>query len=223
VKPYNNCSAEFVDMKAAFEDAYIGHKHITVASYYRLLLPKVLPDCPKCLYLDGDIIVRGDLSEVFNAQIGQNYIAGIKDPPFIILSEMVTEEECRAADLCPYDRYVNAGVLLMNLDAIRRDGIDRRFIELSKRRLPFEDQDNINIACYDRIAHLPFRFNAMITYLNQLVHMSRMVFTAEEINEACENPLIIHYVGEKPWHNSAAPFAEHWWNTFRECSAGSAV
>ena len=52
--------------------------HITSPTYYRLLLPALLPDVEKCIYIDGDTIVDGDISKLYAEDLGDNLVAGVK-------------------------------------------------------------------------------------------------------------------------------------------------
>jgi lipopolysaccharide biosynthesis glycosyltransferase len=74
-------------MKGAFDDAPKLYERINNMTYYRLLLPSILSDCDKCLYLDSDIIVCGDLYELLKIEIDDSYIAGVKAPWYILYAD----------------------------------------------------------------------------------------------------------------------------------------
>ena len=104
------------------------------------LLPKELN---KCIFLDVDICVCKDLSEIFNIDIKDNYIAGVLDPDFY-LSE---EQNCKRLNISSMKQYVNLGMLIMNLKQMRRNNMTQKFIELSIRNYEFHGKDIINVAC----------------------------------------------------------------------------
>ena len=96
--------------------------HITGVTYYRLQLPSLLAHAEKCIYLDCDVLVCQDLSELFCLDIKEKYIAGVRAPRHY-RTEKVIQETLLRLEIPAIDQYINAGVMLMNLDRMRKDGI----------------------------------------------------------------------------------------------------
>lgn len=215
LKERYSCDIHFIDMKNAFSDLKMQISHITSPTYYRLLAADILPkEYDKCIYLDVDICVCKDLSELFSMNMEDNYIAGV------IASGYVFNEKanCQRLKLDSMRQYVNAGVLLMNLKQIRKDNLTAKFIELSKNNYSSQDQDVVNVACYGKIKLLPFKYNVMTKYyvMRGGVYENdvrlRELFTEEEIQEASDDPVIIHYADKiKPWNSSKVYLASCWW------------
>lgn len=132
---------------------------------YRLMIPKLLPGVDKAIYLDADTLVTCDLWELFNREV--KMIAGIED----------TGAVTHRRDL-GLEKYINAGVLLMNLKAIREVG-DKWLAMCNTKEYRFNDQDIINMTC--DIEYLPAYYNKSVC-----------------TPKSCE-PGIIHYAGKKPW------------------------
>lgn len=213
--PFENCSLEIVDMKDAFRDAYQRVKHINNMTYYRLMLPSILSECDKCIYLDSDIIVCGDLRDLYETEVDGFYVAGVKAPGYMHREDI--EIYCRKSGLPSMDRYINAGVLLMNLKEIRADGTDQRFLECAARVFEGQDQDIVNVTCYEKILHLPYRFNFMTKYASWPMDMFQGIFTEREVQEAWERPLVIHYADKvKPWDDFSLPMAQRWWAALKD-------
>ena len=57
----------------------IHNPHLAEATYYRLLIPQMVPEYEKCIYLDSDLLVNGDLKELFSIDLNDNYLGGVKD------------------------------------------------------------------------------------------------------------------------------------------------
>jgi len=77
---YSNFTCQYLTVPTeTFKDAALTNEHITVETYYRLLISDLLPEYEKCLYLDGDIIVQCDVAELLNTDLEENYLAAIKD------------------------------------------------------------------------------------------------------------------------------------------------
>ena len=75
---YSNCTITLIDMKDKLSSLYKS-RHLSTATYYRLILPSLLPQLDKILYLDSDIIVRQDLSSLFDYDVDNFYLAGVVD------------------------------------------------------------------------------------------------------------------------------------------------
>lgn len=120
-------------------------------TYFRYILPEILPDKNKILYLDADIIVLGSLKELWETDITDYYAAGSVngglDPSRLGIT-----------------KYINAGVVLFNLDKMRADNITHFLFEntlkLKKEGLlKLEDQDVLNYTFQDRILFVPEKYN----------------------------------------------------------------
>ena len=129
-------------MEKAFEN--INKSQKALSSYYRLLVGDLLSkELNKCIFLDVDICVCKDLSELFNIDIKDNYIAEVSEPDYY-LSE---EQNCKRLNISSIKQYVNLGMLIMNLKQMRRNNMTQKFIELSIRNYEFHGKDIINVAC----------------------------------------------------------------------------
>ena len=116
----------------------------TYMSLMRLALPDLLQDERRVLWLDTDTIVEQDISDLFDIDLGDNYVAMVEEPtrskyPFV---------------------YHNAGVMLIDLGVLRADGIHRKWIRLvNTEPLTAMDQDAVNIICQGEILTLPPEWN----------------------------------------------------------------
>lgn len=107
----------------------------TYMTMMRLALAEILPDESRCLWLDIDTIVNGDISELFEMDLAGNTFAMVEEP---------------GRSQSPWI-YYNAGVLLMDLDRMRT-GLSADLIRIvNTRKLRFVDQDVLNLRCQDEI------------------------------------------------------------------------
>lgn len=155
-----------VDHKNTFtkKDSEFG-KYISASTYIRLNLPSMFPKMNKLLYLDGDIIITGDLSELYGLDISGYAMAGSIDYGMCITSTTWDKVEYIRKTLPNYEReYINAGVLLMNLSELRRIGFEKSCQKLYNERTDFifADQDIINFALIGRKKILPIYWNCPI-------------------------------------------------------------
>lgn len=211
---YPGTEIHFVSIGNAFDEVEVSTDHLRVHTYFRLLIPSTLPQLARCIYLDSDVVVERDLTPLLRTVVDDKYIAGVHAAGY----RTRTKEQAASAGLPSYENYVNAGVLLMNLDRMRKHGLEDRFMELAMRDLESDDQDVLNIACYDGIRILPLRFNLMTKYLpankDEFFAYSGVPVTwsESEWSEAVRAPVVIHYADRrKPWADASVDFAERWW------------
>ena len=202
---YNNCTITLIDMKDKLNDIYTS-RHITEASYYRLMLPFLLPNLDKVLYLDSDTIICKDVSDLYNHDLDNYYLAGVLDV-CCCGSNMVNVRRRRAetekdffietfGDECYKKQYVNAGVLLFNLSKIRTDKRHIEFIENAKMyNHMYHDQDVLNFVCFGRILILPDVYNKRARFATP------------------NNQAVIHYASKiKPWNTQYRRLSDLWRN-----------
>lgn len=174
------------------------HTYISPATWCRLFLQDILPSyIDKLLYLDGDIIVTGDIQEMYDTQLGDNLIAAVSD-------EINGYAEYYQRLSLPQDHtYVNAGVMLINLDAWRGKDIKKCALEyLSSAKttvLPNADQDIINILCAGRISLLPLRYNLQDALLRRKVPFIRHEVEAQIDTEVADGRIFHFSCVKKPW------------------------
>ena len=199
------CYIHFIFIEHAFEKIVRKIPRIAIPTFYRLIIADVIPEeFDKCIYLDVDVCVCKDLSELFNIDLKDNYIAGVVAAGHYFLEQ----KHVKRLNIPSLDTYVNAGMLLMNLKEIRKDNITTKFMHLSKRNYAAQDQDIINIACIGRILTLPPKYNAMTIRLEE----DSPLYSQKEINEAKKSPHIIHYADtRKPWNSLGVYMESYWW------------
>ena len=126
------------------------HKSISpCVTFYRLLLP-IMVNINRILYLDGDILTFKDLGEMFQLDFNNNYVLGTLDYYSFGVDYLGIKSQ----------KYINAGVILMNLKKIRNDKKYYDLINITKKvRLNKEDQTAINYIFYPDIGFLPSKYN----------------------------------------------------------------
>jgi len=128
----------------------------TNATLARLFLPRVC-DKPRILYLDTDTIVHGDLTDLWQTPLVHGCV--MAGAPKINWPDL--DRYCRtfAPDGIPC--YVNAGVLLMDLDRFRAENLDLAAIKLlHDHKLLMPDQDALNAVCAGRVKAVDHAYNS---------------------------------------------------------------
>lgn len=181
---------------------------LNISTYYRLKMTTLLPSSvDKVLYLDCDTLIRGSLSELWDINIENYLLAGVVD---------TTGKYARLSiELQQEDSYVNAGILLINLDRWRMEKIEEQFLAYLKEKrysVEFNDQGIINHVCSSKMLLINPKYDFMMPYerysRKQLLRLTQRVefYNDIEIEEAKQNPKIVHYAGyafNRPWFKNA--------------------
>lgn len=204
----------FLENNMNLKDGY-EVRGITTSTYYRLNLHNLLPDVKKIIYSDVDILFKGDISELWDIDMEEYFIAGVKADVNIRERwfERAKEEYWKAlADW--RGKYINAGFIIMNLDKIRKAGLWNEWKKMVNNKFFFQDQDILNITCKPYIKNLPMEYNRLMFYLSEDYDELRrnQVVRKEELDIALHRPRVIHYAGPKPWNDFKTQGGFLWWN-----------
>lgn len=177
----------------------ITQQHFNPAMWYRIHLPDFLADVGRVLYLDADTIALESLEPLWQTELDGCYVAAVAN----VFGPWDLDYPMRLGLPDP-SHYFNSGVLLMDLDAMRRDDCSTALREYSLRegqRLWFCDQDAMNVLFQGRWLSLHPRWNCTSGLL--IFPNSVDLFGARAVEEARERPAVRHFEGggaNKPWH-----------------------
>ncbi len=189
---------EALDFMTERPNTRLNASMFTLTIYYRIFIAQMFPQFEKGIYLDSDTVVTGDISELYNVNLGKKYLLGaVNDFSIKKNKEFMTYIEKVVG--IPRDEYFNSGVLLLNLAEMRRLRFDEHFLYLMVR-YDFDtvapDQDYLNAMCYGRVKLLDPKWDAM---------------PAKDI-PPMEKPGIVHYnLYFKPWHYDNIDYDAYFW------------
>ena len=196
-----NVNIEFVDLNYYIEkvkDKLYTRDYYTKTTYFRLFIPDLYPQYDKVLYLDSDIVVLGDIAELYNTNVKGNLVAAIPDDSVQTIPEFAEYVE-KVVGVASYKNYFNAGILLMNLDEFRKIDFQGKFLYLLEtvKFSVAQDQDYLNRLCKGRTVLVDRVWN-------------RMPIEVDGINE--EDLKLIHYnLAYKPWHFDNILYQKYFW------------
>lgn len=201
-----------------FKNVFINNSHVSKAAFYRIVIADVIEE-DKCIYLDADTLVLEDLNALWETDIDDYYIAGCRDIWIDWLSPAEREQRREKTKIVSLDRYVNSGVLLFNLKKIRDDKMNVMLKEHLVYDYPFEDQDILNICCYDHILILPAKWNRFNDVYGSIDIMQGSEMSMDGF---LGNGGIIHFTSKvgKPWETYRAWKCDKWWEV-AECFANT--
>src|SRR6266542_947267 len=156
-------------------------------AYCRILLPHLL-DVPRLIYLDCDVLVFRDLCELFDRELETGKVlAAVRDSETLTLADDAPVI-AKAMKLPVQTPYFNSGVMLMNLDELRKQHFFERsieFLNVWRANYRFWDQSAINFLLHGQIDELPEYWNR-----------ASWRFDAQQNNDL---DCVLHYTTCAPW------------------------
>ena len=216
---------QFVPLAQSLRGITINLQKWNISTFGRLFEASSLPDVDKVVHVDCDTIVCDSLAELWSLDMSKAVIAGASD--------CLSDSYKTNIGLKPEDVYINAGILVMNLERIRELKLEEKFLEYIEKNsnfLTYVDQEVLN-ACVplSEKRFLPLRYNSysILHYLSykqlkQLRHVKHM-FSENEYQEAIKNPAILHYTGcflegTRPWIEGDMHPQKHHFLYYKELS-----
>lgn len=208
--------SEYFDAGKLFVD-----QHLSVETYYRLIIPEIMPDYHKILYLDCDMVANHDVAELYDLDMGDCIVGAAKDIDVAGQANLWGDWKDYATEKlqldCVFD-YFQAGVLVVNLDELRKKATSEEMIKLAlSNKWRCHDQDVLNIICKNRVYYIPQQWNTLMSWEEQgrsrmqIMKMAPRTLYGEYM-EARKNPYMIHFAGyQKPWDIPECDFADYFW------------
>lgn len=200
---------EFVDV-TPFVENFSSKLHTrdyySKTTYYRLLIPNMYPQYDKALYLDCDIVINDSISNLYNTELGENYVGAIPDQSVSYMSDEFKDYVEKRVGVDNFRHYFNAGILVMNLKKLREINFEDKFITLLTK-VKFDvaqDQDYLNVICKNHVKYIDETWNEMPIPVD--IKRPKV-------------PSLIHYnLSFKPWHLDNVLFEEYFWEYARKTS-----
>lgn len=214
VEHFTNCRIQYRTIGNIFDNAFEA-RGITTPTYYRLLIPELIPEYDKIIYSDVDVIFREDLQNFYQIDIENNYLGAVDVG--IAFRPKIQQYVQNTLHLDSSKGFFYAGNLILNSTLIRHDRLVERFKELAKNKYTYQDMDVLNIACNGRIKPLSPAF-CLSNYLLECIYEQRETilrhYSKEDIQHTI-NSGIVHYNGTKPW-NGWCYNQDIWWTYYRQ-------
>ena len=194
--------------KISFEDvsgylASIGDRlpirdYYSKTTYFRLFIPEMFPEYDKAIYIDSDTVVQGDMSKLYNTDLGDRYVGACHEQAMVQVDEFGTYAE-RVVGV-DRNNFFNAGMLLINCNAWRKHRVLDKFIDYLGiyNFVVTQDEDYLNLICKDHVLWLDQRWNTEVF---------------GEIPYPIEQAHVVHYImTSKPWHYPDCRFGDIFWH-----------
>ena len=154
----------------------------------RIFIPHFIPErFEKIIYLDVDMIMMRDVSELWNVELGDHMLAAVMDPRLKVFSNswggILNYKEL---GFDPETKYFNTGILIINIMKWREENSAVTVVKCisdNEKFANYPDQYGLNIVMANRWLELDPRWNA---------------FASDE----CADPFNIHFIGRKPMYKT---------------------
>ena len=196
---FNDVTAKIKPLKAAMDKAL--RDYYSDAIFYRIFIPKMFPQYHKAIYMDCDVVALADVAKLFNVKLGDNYLASVTDE--VAPSVPVLIDYVENAVGIPIKDYFCSGVDLFNLDAMREQQVEEKFVALLMT-YNFEtvapDQDYLNVICKGHVLYLHPGWDKQA---NPVLYNDDLY--------------IVHYnMFMKPWLYYDVPYEKYFWHYAKE-------
>lgn len=192
---------EFVNLNYYLEkiqDKLYTRDYFTQTTYFRLFIPELYPQYNKVIYIDSDTTVLGDISNFYHIDLN-SYLLGVVSDESVQNNQVFQEYVERVVGMSDYKNYFNAGVLLMNLDEMRKFKFQEKFLYLLEtiKFAVAQDQDYLNRLCKGKTKLINMAWN-------------KMPIPSEKLQE--DEIQLIHYNHMfKPWHFDDVLYQQYFW------------
>lgn len=207
------CRVSFVDVGEAFNETKdVMNGHVTMATYYRLMIPTLFPQFDKVVYADIDIVFQQDLSELFqNSLPNGEWIAAARD--------LAIDDKVYFKSVLPYNigktekDYFNAGFLVMNLKLLREENVVEEFNRHAKIKYAQNDQDVLNVVCNGHVQILSTMYNFQLNHFSN--YMWRKKNPEIQFGELFKHATLHYTWKHKPWNSLECVAYDTWWHYYK--------
>lgn len=231
IKPFNHfAKLEFMDAKNDLDWAWkkINDKnHFALEVLYKLRVSSLFPNYQKIIISDVDVVFLGNIIEGFkDFDTNQEYLIGgvVSNNPQDFFPIPTTGfakgyRKYSPQELKAIQHGCGGGYLIANLEQWRKKEIEKKFTNIlfeKAEKLVLAEQDVLNLSCYPYIkkihpAHI-VAHDSWRTLGDNFQKLKPNIYTQAEIQEMCNNPIQLHYVGaSKPWNTPSVPKSEIWY------------
>lgn len=230
---FGNATLSFIDTTTVpiEEEARKGKAHFSKEIFYKLIAAEIFPQYDRIICSDVDVVFKGDIAaSYFMYENEFFYYAGVGQ---IVQSRRMEtyKNEFTPEEQQILEQEIAAGYLLMNLKAIRENGIQKKltdFYQDNYHRLKLPEQDCLILCCWPHVKQLPIEYVVCNSYYrmdtetitfdtkNEKLPKQKSVML-KRFEQALRQPIQLHYVGpDKPWNSFCCPKQRYWFASLKE-------
>lgn len=178
----------FYEAPAGFGANFRLDGNWTVAAYYRLLFPHLLPkEVDKYIYIDTDTLVVGDLTQLWHTDVKDYVVAAVRDRLIPTRLDL---------GITTPGNYFNSGVLVVNKRLWIENHITEQsinFINDHPEKIFFADQDALNFLLHEQWQKLDLCYNLMFADIPEDL-------PRREFETFLRDKVVLHFTQHRPWN-----------------------
>lgn len=181
----------------------------------KFVLPDLLNNLEKVIYIDGDVIIQKDLFDLYCTDLSDRYVAAVAD-----YHGLTFKGDVWTRLGVKHEAYFNSGMLVLNLKKMRDDDIPNALIDYRINGINYYmDQDALNVVLGEKAVFLQFCYNATLTnWRNKssvdLAGYYRMPFKEDKCDYLREATMVHYCSSDKPWRYFDSHYADVWYSYF---------
>lgn len=212
-----------VNIKNIVEDKDLRQvSYPTVETFYRFFIDDAVKEYNRVIYLDSDVVVLKNLSDLFMTRINDRVMAAAYDIPSVVV-----KNHNKSIGLDDDIYTINAGVLVIDLGEFKRQGIREKCISIlnddyknGEMKYILADQDALNVLLHGKFQIIDGRWNVLWNYIDDYTGIVPSYLG--NYKSMLSNPWILHYSSQKkPWNHPQMPLADLFWEMAFEAVAGT--
>jgi lipopolysaccharide biosynthesis glycosyltransferase len=188
--------------------------HLSTAAYYRLLIPELMADTDRVLYVDSDVLFRRSPAPLWDLDLDDHPAAAVRSVNYPSLCTWGAMDHWRELRLSPRAPYFNSGLMVINTQRWQRESVRARVVDFVESPLAngaTVDQQALNAVLSEQWLELPPTWNLQTPFLDDRkgVHL---LYDDATIEATRSDPAIVHFSDRpKPWHRDCNhPFRHDW-------------
>ena len=207
---------EFIEMDISLFENLPDVLHFSLNAYFRYLIPILKPEINKALYVDTDMIIEGDVKEIFDIDLegkGLGAVAYMDED----MNKKVYADYKEKLNLPQSHRYFNSGLLLIDCDYWRNNQLTEKLFQKTnelKNKLKMPDQDILNLVFKENYKELPAQYNLVVDLTAGYKDFNSYIASLK----GC---FVLHYTGGRsirPWMKSNVPGEKYFWKYAKQTS-----
>ncbi len=208
LREFNNYSIKYFNMEIFNLERFPNIRHYSLNAFSRYFIPRLVPNIEKVIYIDVDVIVNGDIAELYNIDIENKALAAVPENFCKTNGEYVKEHI--KPDFANIENYFNTGVMLLNNKQFVEKDYSTKLIDMTIKyfdKLSCPDQDIFNIIFEHNHKLIDYKFN----YMPGFYESYKKVINKNDVEYLDNNAIVYHYTVGKPWKNDKVRKSDLFW------------
>ena len=226
VSGFDNINLTYIELSTeSFLTKLYSNQYFSIETYFRLFIPRIFSAFKKVIYLDVDMIVNEDISNLTLVDIDGYDVAAVQCYVMqgFIKNNVLSHSDTGCLETKDYlnnyvkinnpDNYIQAGLVIFNIPRLIASDFVACAIKELDTKYWFLDQDILNKLVDGNVKLLPYNWNVLHGNLDASALINSLPASIkDDYIAARQNPSIIHYAGPlKPWDNRNVEFSDYFW------------